>query len=140
MRTSAVRYVFVYGTLRRGQVNDINRLQPAPVFLGTTRIQGVLFDLGAYPGLTLGGRTWVLGEVYAIEPALERQLDVIEAVAPTPSGEYQRREVVLHLNGRALPCLLYEINPAVVIGRPRVQGGDWVAARHQSLPSSHRPG
>lgn len=67
----------------------------APRYLGRARIRGVLYDLGSYPGLALGGTDPdpVPGDVYAITPELERQLDVIEAVAPVSSGEYARRHV-----------------------------------------------
>jgi len=119
-------HVFVYGTLRRGEANDINRLQPAPRYLGQARIGGVLYDLGPYPGLVLGGTEPVLGEVYAIAPELEQQLDVIEEVAPLPSGEYARRHVELVLDGRPLRCLVYEIDPLRVRGRPRITTGDWL--------------
>ncbi|MDZ4075253.1 MAG: gamma-glutamylcyclotransferase family protein [Hylemonella sp.] len=122
-------HVFVYGTLRRGEANDINRLQPAPCYLGQARIGGVLYDLGPYPGLLLDGTEPVLGEVYAITPELERQLDVIEEVAPVPSGEYARRHVELVLDGRPLRCLVYEIDPARVRGRPRITTGDWLQRR-----------
>ncbi|MFN4350209.1 MAG: gamma-glutamylcyclotransferase [Hylemonella sp.] len=122
-------HVFVYGTLRRGEANDINRLQPAPRYLGQARIGGVLYDLGSYPGLVLGGADQVLGEVYAIDSELDRQLDVIEEVAPVPSGEYARRHVELVLDGRPLRCLVYEIDPARVRGRPRITAGDWLQRR-----------
>ena len=123
------RHVFVYGTLRRGEANDINRLQPAPRFVDTARIHGTLYDLGPYPGVILGGEGWVQGEVYAISPALERQLDLIEEVAPVPSGEYARREVEVQLQGRLLPCLVYEIARERVAGRPRIASGDWLQRR-----------
>lgn len=120
------RYVFVYGTLRRGEVNDINRLRPAPAFLGLARIRGTLYDLGPYPGVILGGAGWVQGEVYAISPELEQQLDLIEEVAPVPSGEYARRHLEVDVAGRALSCLVYEIASARVRGCPRIASGDWL--------------
>ncbi len=115
--------VFVYGTLRRGQANDINRRQPAPRYLGEARVRGTLYDLGPYPGLILGGAGWVQG--YAITPELERHLDVLEEVAPVPSGEYRRRHVTADAGGRPLSCLVYEINPQRVSGRPVLPHGDW---------------
>lgn len=121
----ASRFVFVYGTLRRGEVNDINRLQPAPRYLGAARIRGSLYDLGPYPGVVLGGAGWVQGEVYALTPELERQLDLIEEVAPVPSGEYARRHVAVEVAGQRLPCLVYEIDPQRVQGAPRIASGDW---------------
>ncbi|MFN4361786.1 MAG: gamma-glutamylcyclotransferase [Hylemonella sp.] len=119
-------HVFVYGTLRRGEANDINRLHPPPQFLGQARIHGALYDLGPYPGVILGGEGWVLGEVYAISAALEQQLDVIEEIAPAPSGEYARRHLEVEVAGRLLRCLVYEIHPARVHGRARIPGGDWL--------------
>ena len=119
--------VFVYGTLRRGQANDINRLLPAPVYRGMARIRGVLYDLGRYPGVILGsGDNWVSGEVYAITPELEQQLDRIEEVAPVPSGEYARRHIDVEVDGLLLRCLVYEIAPLRVQGRPRIAHGDWL--------------
>ncbi len=118
-------HVFVYGTLRRGEANDINRLQPAPRHLGPARLRGLLYDLGPYPGLVLGGEAWVVGEVYAITPELEQALDRIEEVAPVPSGEYARRHVELDLDGRRLRCLVYEIDALRVQGRARILSGDW---------------
>ncbi|MDP3702085.1 MAG: gamma-glutamylcyclotransferase family protein [Hylemonella sp.] len=126
MTAQPERHVFVYGTLRRGEANDINRLQPAPLCLGPARIRGVLYDLGPYPGMILGGADWVYGEVYAIAAELERQLDAIEEVAPVPSGEYARRYLDVELDGRRLGCLVYEINAQRVQGRPRIASGDWL--------------
>ena len=125
----AGRAVFVYGTLRRGAANDINRLAPPPRFLGAARIRGTLYDLGAYPGLLLGGEGWVQGEVYLVTPELEGQLDVIEEVAPVPSGEYQRRFIALEVLGRRLRCLVYAIDPARVQGRAVITSGDWSRRR-----------
>ncbi len=119
-------HVFVYGTLRRGEANDINRLWPAPHCLGPARIRGCLYDLGPYPGLVLGGAGWVQGELYAITAELEHQLDVIEEVAPVPSGEYTRRFVQVELDGRPLACLVYEIAPQRVQGVPCIVSGDWL--------------
>ena len=127
--TQAERHVFVYGTLRRGQANDINRLQPAPRYLGPARLRGTLYDLGPYPGVLLGGAGEVQGEVYVVTPALERQLDVIEEVAPVPSGEYRRRCVEVEVAGQRLRCLVYEIDPQRVQGRAVIASGDWAQRR-----------
>ncbi len=130
---SASRHVFVYGTLRRGDVRDITRLRPAPQFVGMASVAGVLYDLGSYPGVVLGGPTRVTGEVYAISAELERQLDVIEEVWPQQTGEY-RKQVARGRLGQApassgaveLDCLVYEINPARTAGQPVIGGGDWL--------------
>lgn len=118
--------VFVYGTLRRGGSNDITRLEPAPRFVGPAQVAGVLYHLGAYPGMLLGDDQWVVGEVYAIEPALEAILDAIEGVAGQPGDEYIRREVVVLVEGQSLVCLVYEINPQYLRAAPVIASGDWL--------------
>jgi gamma-glutamylcyclotransferase (GGCT)/AIG2-like uncharacterized protein YtfP len=129
MTAPASRHVFVYGTLRRGDVRDITRLQPAPQFIGSGSVAGVLYDLGPYPGLLLGGEGRVVGEVYAVCADLERLLDEIEEVWPQQTGEYAKRDVVVQMEGTlaaAAPvCLVYEINPERLAGCPVITGGDW---------------
>jgi|JI10StandDraft_1071094.scaffolds.fasta_scaffold185442_2 gamma-glutamylcyclotransferase (GGCT)/AIG2-like uncharacterized protein YtfP len=129
------RHVFVYGTLRRGGDNDITRLHPVPVWVGAATIKGVLYDLGRYPGVVLGdeesgdGGGDVVGEVYAITPALERVLDEIEEFYPQQTQEYAKRELAVIVKGRSLQCLVYEIHPDRVQGKPRVASGDWMWGR-----------
>ena len=146
MTPPPIRYVFVYGTLRRGEQRDINRLTPAPRWLGQASVYGVLYDLGEYPGLVLAseqrpgqdqGR--VSGEVYGIADELERLLDEIEEVAPRPSGEYVKQQVRVYfeppvstIEGRPVPaltCLVYEVTPGRSAGCPVIFGGDWVSYR-----------
>ena len=128
LSSGATRHVFVYGTLRRGGINDITRLRPAPRFVGAARVPGVLYHLGAYPGMTLGGNQWVLGEVYAIDPALEPALDEIEDLGSHPTDEYQKRDILVDVEGLSVACLVYEINPRYALPALRVEGGDWLKA------------
>ncbi|MFM9880017.1 MAG: gamma-glutamylcyclotransferase [Burkholderiaceae bacterium] len=127
------RCVFVYGTLRRGQANDINQLQPAPRFVGPAVLAGTLFDLGDYPGLVLPGSVSdlpvgeVVGEVYAIESALEQRLDTIEGLLPQDSGEYAKRDCDVRVAGKLLRCLVYEINPRRLTAARLINGCDWSA-------------
>lgn len=122
------RHVFVYGTLRRGGRNDINRLAPAPEYVGMGEVRGVLYHIDWYPGLTLGGEeaVTVVGEVYRIGPQLEAVLDEIEQVRDDADSEYFKREVEVAVEGRVLTCLVYEINPAHVRGRSVIGHGDWI--------------
>ena len=123
-----VRHVFVYGTLRRGGRNDINRLEPAPRYVGMGEVKGSLYHFDWYPGLTLGGAeaVTVVGEVYEVTPQLEKVLDEIEDLADTPDSEYFKREMPVLVDGRDVPCFLYEINPRRVEGRQRMPHGDWI--------------
>ena len=122
------RHVFVYGTLRRGGRNDINRLRPAPEYVGMGEVSGVLYHIDWYPGLTLGGEeaVTVVGEVYRITPELEAVLDDIEQIVPGADSEYFKREVDIAVEGRPVSCLLYEINPARVRDRQVIGHGDWI--------------
>jgi gamma-glutamylcyclotransferase (GGCT)/AIG2-like uncharacterized protein YtfP len=122
----APRYVFVYGTLRRGEANDITRLRPAPIFVGQTSVAGMMYDLGEYPGVRLGGLGRVVGEVYAISAALEAQLDEIESIYPGQSDEYARREIDVVVGSKKLACLMYEINPDCTVSKAVIAHGDWV--------------
>lgn len=134
---SVRRHVFVYGTLRCGDVRDITRLRPAPKFVGMASVAGVLYDLGPYPGVVLGGPARVVGEVYDVSVELERQLDVIEEVWPQQTGEYHKQTVTVRLDQPQsssgvveLDCLVYEINPTRTAGKPVLTSGDWLAHRH----------
>jgi len=132
-------HVFVYGTLRRGGRNDIARYRPAPVWVGDACISGTLYDLGAYPGVVLGGAGRVKGEVYVVEPAVEAALDVLEEVADDDSGEYIKRQVRVDVGGQWLDCLVYEIHPARIVGRRVIESGDWIAHAARSDASFSQP-
>ncbi|HSV54561.1 MAG TPA: gamma-glutamylcyclotransferase family protein [Burkholderiaceae bacterium] len=130
VHAAAVRHVFVYGTLRRGDDNDITKLQPAPRFVGPAAIAGTMYHLGGYPGVVLGGSGTVVGEVYAIEPALERVLDEIEELYPQQTDEYFKRSVCVEVGAQRIDCMVYEINPRYAAGARTIPGGDWVRGRH----------
>ena len=140
------RHVFVYGTLRRGEQRDINLLLPVPLWVGYGSIHGLLYDLGAYPGLVVareGGVQKVRGEIYDITPRLEQLLDEIEEVWPQQTGEYSKLEIEVELEGdmqllsvgtpagrgKKLRCLVYEIHGSRVQGRVPITSGDWVLHR-----------
>lgn len=120
------RYVFVYGTLRRGEQRDINRLRPAPAYIGNGQINGTLYHLGRYPGVRLGSPRWVQGEIYQISPELERQLDEIEEVLPQQTGEYARCEAAVQFAGAELVCLVYEVAEVRTKGKAVIESGNWL--------------
>ncbi len=123
------RHAFVYGTLRRGDDNDITRLTPAPRWVGEARIAGTMYHFGRYPGVVLGGTAQVLGEVYEICAQLERVLDEIEELYPQQTNEYFKRDISVQVGQRMVDCIVYEINPALVAGKPVIASGDWVRDR-----------
>jgi len=44
---------------------------------------------------------------------------------PGPDSEYFKRELPIEVDGVALQCLVYEINPERVRDRQRIGHGDW---------------
>jgi gamma-glutamylcyclotransferase (GGCT)/AIG2-like uncharacterized protein YtfP len=130
-----MRYVFVYGTLRAGEINDINVAAArhaigTPRHVGRTAVAGRLFDFGAYPGMVAdASATPVIGEVYEIDDALVPVLDEIEAVYPGVQGLFSAEQIEIEVQGRPMPCLFYPVAPDAVQGRPEIHCGDWVAHR-----------
>lgn len=121
----ATRHVFVYGTLRRGERNDIARYRPRPLFVGEASVDGRLYDLDAYPGIVLGTGGRVVGEVYRITAEVEAALDILEEVKADGSGEYRKRDVPVVMGEQTLRCLVYEIHPERLVGRHLIASGDW---------------
>lgn len=134
-----MQYVFVYGTLRAGEANDINQAAErhgiaAPQCLGRAHVQGQLFDFGAYPGLVIDDEGQpVHGDVYRIEDALVPVLDEIEEVYPGVEGLFRahRLHVEVEFDGRKdrLDCMIYPVTAQAVAGLSRIESGDWVAHR-----------
>lgn len=124
-----IRRVFVYGTLRKGDSNDITKLIPTPIYIGKSTISGNMYHLGSYPGVTLGGENVIIGEIYAITEALEIMLDSIESEFPAQADEYAKRDVQVMINQQPLDCIVYEINPVYIQGKPPIASGDWIKNR-----------
>lgn len=130
-----MRHVFVYGTLRKGEVNDIGQAAarhglPAPRLLGPASVRGRLYDFGHYPGLVpdAAGQP-VRGDVYEIDDALVPVLDEIEEVYPGVDGLFLSREIGVSVAGRELRCLFYPVGAESVAGRARIRDGDWIDYR-----------
>jgi gamma-glutamylcyclotransferase (GGCT)/AIG2-like uncharacterized protein YtfP len=127
--------VFVYGTLRAGEINDISEAAARhdiaePTLIGTATVRGHLFDFGAYPGLVLDEvGSPVRGDVYEIDPDLVAVLDEIEEVYPGVEGLFVAREVMVEVDGAAMACLLYPVTKSAVKGLPQIRSGDWVVHR-----------
>lgn len=121
------RHVFVYGTLRAGGSNDIARFAPTPERIGHGDIAGTLYDLGAYPGILLGGPGRVYGEIYRIAPEVEIALDALEGVMHDDTGEYIKREIVVDASFGPCACLVYEIQRDRVKSASVIASGDWIA-------------
>lgn len=73
--------VFVYGTLKRGnRIRGLDSFGNAE-FVGsaiTTESVYSLYDLGAFPAVTLGGNNKIQGEVWQVDDKTMTTLDSIE--------------------------------------------------------------
>lgn len=128
----SLRHVFVYGTLRRGEANDIHRLTPKPRFCAMGYVSGQMWDLGHYPGLRLKQCTSIVwGEVYEISPALWASLNRIEGIGDGGFGdngqedEYRLREVAVRVGATDIQCGVYEIHMDRIAGARLLVHGDW---------------
>jgi gamma-glutamylcyclotransferase (GGCT)/AIG2-like uncharacterized protein YtfP len=120
--------VFVYGTLMRGEVN--HRLLAGAEWVGEHRTEPcfTLVNLGAYPGLIAGGRVAVTGELYLVDGAGLRALDVLEDYP-----RLYRRGRLRTASGRAW-TYLYR---GSVRDRPAIPSGDWRSiSRHAAAVRS----
>jgi gamma-glutamylcyclotransferase (GGCT)/AIG2-like uncharacterized protein YtfP len=129
-------HIFVYGTLMSAATGSLGRdmrlrLRREARSAGSATVQGVLYDLGTYPGLVRSAdpSDRVHGEVLAlIDPAATLPwLDDYEGVGrgQASAGEYLR--VVEHArlaSGASLEIWLYLLQRPLR-GLPRIPGGRW---------------
>lgn len=137
-------YVFIYGTLRAGEINDLaqaaaQRGLPAAQWVGHATVPGMLVDFGQWPGLipVADGRR-VRGDVYRVDPALIALMDEIEEYVPGQPGCFVRREITARLEAPLggsldLPCQYYPIDPAHRASAVDVFEDDWIAYRQARL-------
>jgi gamma-glutamylcyclotransferase (GGCT)/AIG2-like uncharacterized protein YtfP len=127
------QHVFVYGTLRRDEVNDIRRLSPPAEFVGFATVRGDLYDYGRHPGIVLNDEgSPVLGEIYRCAPELIALLDDIELNYPAIPGLYRRASRAVRCAGRMIDCIVYELTDDGRHARARFEPADlldWVSLR-----------
>jgi gamma-glutamylcyclotransferase (GGCT)/AIG2-like uncharacterized protein YtfP len=129
--------VFVYGTLRRGGAGAMSVRFPGAKFIAEAQVSGVLYDLGAYPGLLLGeSNSPVVGEVYEVGDETLNELDDFEA-----SSNYRRKRVEISLGSHRTTCWTYEPDPEFYSLGTLITSGDWVeyARTKTDRPGDTRP-
>ncbi|PMS23970.1 gamma-glutamylcyclotransferase [Trinickia dabaoshanensis] len=130
-----MKHVFVYGTLRAGEINDIGAAAArngisTPRLVGRAAVTGRLYDLGDYPGLVQDEAAGpVRGDVYEIDDALVPVLDRIEGIEPGGEGVFKSRELTVTVADRELRCFFYPVDDVSVSGRTRIEAGDWISYR-----------
>ena len=95
---------------------------PRAKFVADARVNGSLFDLGAYPGLQLSETdSLVVGEVYEVDDETLKQLDDFEA-----SSQYLRRPVEISVGDHRSKCWTYEPDPESYSLHTLIPSGDWI--------------
>jgi pyruvate carboxylase len=123
--------LFVYGTLRKQMSHPLSHLLVRDArFLGLGIFQGILYDLGRYPGaLPSKDKThFITGEIYRLNnpDRVLRLLDEYEG------PKFKRTEVEVFLAPhQAISCWIYLYTHSVA-GRRIITSGDYVHFRHAS--------
>lgn len=103
--------LFVYGTLRNAYDNPMaHLLRQHSRLVGHGYVPGRLFDLGWYPGATYepDSTYQVWGDIFALtEDSILKQLDDYEGIENHPDDEYARREVLVQMSSKQVPCQMY---------------------------------
>jgi gamma-glutamylcyclotransferase (GGCT)/AIG2-like uncharacterized protein YtfP len=121
--------VFVYGTLKPGQINYNRYCSDRILSSLPAQVRGQLFDLSlGYPAMTLG-EAWVQGYLLQFaEAAALKALDGLEDYQinrPESHNEYQRSQVeAFDQNGRSLGLAwAYLMTPQKI----QQYNGEWIA-------------
>lgn len=120
--------LFVYGHLRRGQIGyRLLELERHTQWLGVARIHGCLYDLGDCPGLILGGKDIVHGDLLAFDdPMLWALLDDYEDCDPDQPQTSDYCRVEADLIGEREQAWVYVFNRPIE-GLTRIVSGVWPA-------------
>ena len=131
-------YLFVYGTLRKGVVNEFAAmLSRSAHYIGAARVRGRLYRVAHYPALmpSRRGCGWVRGDVYALDHPVRmfRILDEYEGL--TAPSEFQRTTILAKLDsGERIEAWVYVYTRGTV-GLPRIVSGDFLNPRPRQAMS-----
>ena len=96
------KYIFVYGTLKRGQESPLKQqMALKTIYLEDVEICADLYMVSYYPGLVLGSPNKVYGELFKItDHSIIDQLDEYEGCSSHSSQphEYQRSLIPIKCN------------------------------------------
>ncbi|SDY91336.1 Cation transport regulator ChaC [Evansella caseinilytica] len=122
-------YVFVYGTLRRGEANH-DLLSPATLIASQAWVTGELFDTGeGYPAMVDSSdeSSEVYGEIYEVNNEQLTALDVLEGYAPAGTNHlYERKKRMIYTDKQAVEAYVYIIaqENQHMLAR-KIACGDW---------------
>ncbi len=125
--------LFVYGTLMRPFRSEITKLLAKnSTFLRTGKTQGLLYDLGSYPGLVYQAAldNWVKGEIIRLHYP-ERFLPILddyEMIDPTAPEESEYKRILLPVQTEAgqEECWAYIYQQSTTLYHP-IDSGDYLS-------------
>jgi gamma-glutamylcyclotransferase (GGCT)/AIG2-like uncharacterized protein YtfP len=124
--------LFVYGTLRKGF--PLHRyVSNGARFIGTGTIRGMLYDLGAYPGVYASDEGEVKGELYELQNGSVhlKELDRIEDYYPDDPEHSLFIRVLTDVrlsDGSSIQAWVYLL-PSIPANCRLIQGGDYGTSR-----------
>ncbi len=125
--------LFVYGSLMGGIQSPIAKyLKGNSAFLGEGQVNGLLLDIGHYPGLVYktDSEQKVIGHVFELNDAAEMlpHLDHYECVGPAfeEPNQYRRELIKVDLNGQLMDCWAYLYNLPIE-GIKIIESGNYLA-------------
>ena len=125
-----IRHVFVYGTLRPGDVRW-HHLAPFVVDDGMPDwVPGQLFDTGLdYPAAVFGAGGSVIGHTFALlDASVERALELLDDIEGVVDGEYSRVTV---RTGLDIDAWAYTSGSGLTL--THIPSGDWFLHRPPRL-------
>ena len=134
MTPSAPQTLFVYGTLRHGADNDMQRLLARQArHIGPAWFQGQLFRVSDYPGVIASDdpTDQVVGDLYELpsDGALLAALDDYEGCSErfTHPQEYLRTQTAIRTLGHADCVAWIYLFQRALTGLERIASGDFLA-------------
>lgn len=122
--------VFVYGTLRRGFINNEATLafRNGATFLCDGTVPGALYSVGWYPALVEGMLGAVRGEVWELStPGLMDVLDDYEGLTDEGPPEYTRERRQIRTATGPVEAWAY-VYAHEIGSLHRIRSGDWAEA------------
>ncbi|WP_110111576.1 gamma-glutamylcyclotransferase family protein [Bacillus sp. CGMCC 1.16541] len=119
-------YVFVYGTLRKGESNH-DLLKDAHLVAEQAYTKGVLYDSGrGYPAMTVGEGV-VYGELYEVNDFELKALDQLEGYEGegSPNNEYERIAQDIQTDVSTIEAMVYVVGEQSPLLETQIPRGDW---------------
>jgi gamma-glutamylaminecyclotransferase len=121
--------IFVYGTLKKGQINHYllcshrgsSRITPLPA-----TAPGIVLHAGPHYPLAIRGQGQAIGEVYTITESVLKKLDVLEN---HPDDYHREITPVIMAQGHRLLVWIYLHNQAYHY--PKITAGLWQPNKNQ---------